>query len=227
MKKYKTVLIDLDDTLFDFGQDQKVAFKEAMRQIGQDCTEEMYETYCKINLELWEMLNVGKIELKVLLTKRFDLFFEKYGIKQKAKEFDEILTTSFQKTGTPIKGAREALEYLSGKYELVVTSNGPKNQQYHRLGNADFLKYFSQIFISEEVGFNKPNKEFFDIVFQKIETKDKSQILIIGDSLSSDIKGGRLVGIDTCWYHTKKEENQIDHEPTFTIQNWQEIKQIL
>lgn len=227
MKKYKTILLDLDDTLFDFNQDQRIAFKEAMYRIGQDCTEEMYETYNEINLALWEMLNVGKMELKDLLTKRFDLFFEKYEIRQNAKEFDEVLTTSFQKTGTPIKGAKEALEYLSAKYELVVTSNGPKAQQYHRLENADFLKYFSQIFISEEVGFNKPNKEFFHIVFQKIENKDKSKILIIGDSLTSDIKGGSLVGIDTCWYHTKKEENKANIKPTFTIQDWQEIKEIL
>lgn len=227
MKKYKTVLIDLDDTLFDFGQDQKVAFKEAMRQIGQDCTEEMYETYCKINLELWEMLNVGKIELKVLLTKRFDLFFEKYGIKQKAKEFNEILTTSFQKTGTPIKGAKEALEYLSGKYELVVTSNGPKNQQYHRLENADFLKYFSSIFISQEIGYNKPDKRFFNIVFENIENKEKSQILIIGDSLSSDMAGGKMAGIDTCWYNPNNKENKSDIKPNYEINTIEEVLEIV
>ena len=227
MAKYKTILFDIDDTLFDFGKDQEIAFKEAMSIIGQQCTEKKYEDYNQINLGMWEKLNEGKIALEELFVKRFEIFFEKYAIKQDAKEFDKILTYAFQKTGTPIEGTKKVLEQLAGKYELAITSNGPKNQQYHRLDNAKFSKYFSNIFISEEVGFNKPDKRFFDIVFANIENKEKSKILIVGDSISSDIIGGKNIGIDTCWYNPKNKENKTDVEPNYTIKNFQELLGII
>ena len=227
MKKYKTLLFDIDDTLFDFGTDQKIAFKNAMKEIGHICTDKMYEDYNEINLGMWEKLNEGKIELNELFIKRFEVFFAKYGIKHDEKEFDQILTKMFQKTGTPIKGVKETLEKLKDKYELVITSNGPKEQQYHRLENADFLKYFSSIFISQEIGYNKPDKRFFNIVFENIENKEKSEILIIGDSLSSDIAGGKITGIDTCWYNPNNKENKSDIKPNYEINTIEELLEIV
>jgi len=227
MKKYKTILFDIDDTLFDFDADQEIAFKNAMKEIGHICTDKMYEDYNIINLGIWEKLNEGKIQLNELFIKRFEIFFDKYGIKQDEKEFNKILTKMFQKTGTPIKGVREVLESLKDKYELVITSNGPKEQQYDRLENADFSKYFSSIFISEEMGYNKPDKRYFEIVFENIENKEKSQILIIGDSISSDITGGKIAGIDTCWYNSKNKENITDIKPTYEIKRIEELLEII
>lgn len=227
MTGYKTILFDIDDTLFDFDIDQKIAFIEAMNVIGYKCTEEMYFNYNLINLEMWEMLNEGKITLQELFIKRFELFFRKYGIKQNEKEFNEILTKLFQKTGTPIKGTKKVLEHLKDEYELVITSNGPKEQQYHRLENAGFSKYFSKVFISEELGCNKPNKEYFDIVFQNINNKEKSSILIVGDSISSDIIGGKNSGIDTCWYNAKNKQNKTNVEPNYEIKDFIELLKII
>ena len=228
MKKYETILFDIDDTLLDFNKDQKIAFKEAMNHIGYKCTDKMYEEYNIINLEMWEMLNNGKITLQEVFVKRFIVFFERYGIKQNAQQFNNILTYSFQKTGTLIKGTKEILEQINEKkYELVITSNGPKDQQYHRLKNAKIHKYFSKIFISEEIGYNKPDKNFFDIVFKNIENKEKSKILIVGDSISSDIKGGNRVGIDTCWYNAKEKENKTDTLPNYTIKDFKDLLKII
>ena len=227
MSGYKTILFDIDDTLFDFDIDQKIAFMEAMNVIGYKCTEEMYFNYNLINLEMWEMLNEGKITLQELFIKRFELFFRKYGIKQNEKEFNEILTKSFQKTGTPIKGTKKVLEHLKDEYELIITSNGPKEQQYHRLENAGFSKYFSKVFISEELGCNKPNKEYFDIVFQNINNKEKSSILIVGDSISSDIIGGKNSGIATCWYNAKDKQNKTNVEPNYEIKDFIELLKII
>lgn len=227
MSKYKTILFDIDDTLFDFDKDQKIAFKEAIKAIGYNCTEKMYEDYNIINLDMWEKLNEGKITLEELFIKRFEIFFAEYGIEYNEYEFNKILTQMFPKTGTPIKGVKEVLEKLNGRYELVIASNGPKDQQYHRLENADFLKYFSKIFISEEIGYNKPDKKYFDIVFQNIDNKEKSKILIVGDSISSDIIGGKNSGIDTCWYNAEEKENKTTIKPNYEIKNWKELLKII
>lgn len=227
MVKYKTILFDVDNTLFDFNKDQETAFKEAMDKIGYPYTEEMYENYNQINMGMWEMLNRGEMTAEELSVKRFEEFFEKYHIKQDAQIFSSLLTEAFQKTGTPIKGSREMLEQLKDKCELVIISNGFKRQQYHRLDNARFSNYFTRIFLSEEVGYNKPDKNFFDIVLQNIENKQKSKILVVGDSITADIVGGKNSGIDTCWYNPKNKENKTDVKPNYEIKDFQELLKII
>ncbi len=227
MVKYKTLLFDVDNTLFDFDKDQETAFREAMDRIEHPCTEEMYKDYNQINMGMWEMLNRGEITAEELSVKRFEVFFEKYHIKQDARIFSSLLTEAFRKTGTPIKGSREILEQLRNNYELVVISNGFKRQQYHRLDNAKFSNYFSKIFLSEEIGYNKPDKNFFDIVLKNIENKEKSKILIIGDSISADIVGGKNAGIDTCWYNPKNKENKTNVKPNYEIKDFQELLKII
>lgn len=226
-KKYKTILFDIDDTLIDFDIDQKTAFKEAVKKIGYVCTDKMYEDYNKINLSMWEELNLGKMTLNEVFVNRFSVFFKKYGIKYDELEFNKILTDMFQKTGTLIKGVKETLDKLVNNYELAVISNGPKDQQYHRLKNADISKYFSKFFISEEIGYNKPDKRFFDIVFKNIDNKEKSKILIVGDSITSDIIGGKQVGVDTCLYNIRNKENKTNIKPEYEIENFEELLQIL
>ncbi len=226
-KKYKTILFDIDDTLIDFDIDQKTAFKEAVKKIGYVCNDKMYEDYNKINLSMWEELNLGKMTLNEVFVNRFSVFFKKYGIKYDELEFNKILTDMFQKTGTLIKGVKETLDKLVNNYELAVISNGPKDQQYHRLKNANISKYFSEFFISEEIGYNKPDKRFFDIVFKNIDNKEKSKILIVGDSITSDIIGGKQVGVDTCLYNIRNKENKTNIKPEYEIENFEELLQIL
>lgn len=226
-KKYKAILFDIDDTLLDFDIDQKTAFKEAVKEIGYVCTDKMYEDYNEINLSMWEELNQGKMTLEEVFVKRFKVFFNKYGMKYNELEFNKVLTDMFQKTGTPIKGVKGTLSKLVNKYELAVISNGPKDQQYHRLGNANISKYFSKFFISEEMGYNKPDKRYFDIVFKNIENKEKSKILIVGDSITSDIIGGKQVGVDTCLYNIRNKENKTNIKPEYEIKNFEELLEIV
>lgn len=227
MKKYNTILFDIDDTLFDFGKDQEIAFKKAMKELGHICSHEMYQNYDKINRTMWDLLAKGEIKLEELYLKRFEQFFKQYGIKEEPQKLNQLLDKTFQLTGTPIEGATQVLQEVHGKYELAITSNGPKMQQYHRLKNAGYGKYFTKVFISEEIGFHKPEKEFFDIVFENIKTKDKSQILIVGDSLVSDIKGGKEAGIDTCWFHSSCQEIKTEIIPTYEITKLEQVIKIL
>jgi len=119
------------------------------------------------------------------------------------------------------------LEKLKIRYKLGIITNGPKSQQYMRLRNTGIYGYFSYVFISEEVGYNKPDINFFEYVLKKIEEKDKSKILIIGDSLTSDIQGGRNCEIDTCWYNRKLQNDNFFIKPNYEIKNLKELLEIL
>ena len=213
--------------ILDIISEEKMNNQKKYKTIGYVCTDKMYEDYNKINLSMWEELNLGKMTLNEVFVNRFSVFFKKYGIKYDELEFNKILTDMFQKTGTLIKGVKETLDKLVNNYELAVISNGPKDQQYHRLKNADISKYFSKFFISEEIGYNKPDKRFFDIVFKNIDNKEKSKILIVGDSITSDIIGGKQVGVDTCLYNIRNKENKTNIKPEYEIENFEELLQIL
>ena len=223
-KKYSTILFDLDDTLLDFYIDQEIAFKAAIKIINEVYTEKLYNDYVIINNQMWKLLEEGKITVPELLVKRFEILFEKYNIKEEAVDFEKKLTLEFQKTGTTITGVKELLDNLKDKYELVIASNGPKSQQYNRLENSGIKKYFSKIFISEEVGYNKPDIRYFNKVLDELDNKDKAKIIIIGDSIVSDVKGGNEFGIDTCWYNKNSCENITGIKPTYEITNIKEIK---
>lgn len=227
MPNYNTILFDIDDTLFDFEIDQRKAFKEAMRKIGYESNDEMYEEYNTLNLSLWEELNQGKLSIDELLEKRFRIFFDRNRIDIEPRVMNKELSRAFQKTGTPINGTKETLEKLKDQYELAITSNGLKNQQYDRLENAGFSKYFSKIFLSEEIGYNKPDTRYFEVVLNNIENKDKSKILIVGDSILSDINGGYKAGLHTCWYNAKNKENNTNIKPDYEIRNFNELLNIV
>ena len=227
MKKYKVILFDVDNTLFDFDKDQYVAYFNAMKECGINCTEDMYNDYYQINRGLWHKLDDGMISLDSLLVERHRLFFNKYNIDIDAFSFDRLLTLKFRDTGTLIPGVKEVLDTLYGDYELIIVSNSPMEQQYHRLRNADILYYFSKIFLSEEVGYSKPDIRFFEAVFNSIKNIDKSEILIIGDSISSDILGGINAGIDTCWYNPKRKVKRLNIEPNYEITDYKELSMIL
>ena len=118
-------------------------------------------------------------------------------------------------------------EQLYGNYELIIASNGPCSEQKPRLDNANLSKYFSGFFISEEMGVNKPDSRFFEIILKKIKNKDKSSILMIGDDLTTDIQGAIDAGIDSCWFNSKNRENTLGINPTFTIKSFEEISKYL
>ena len=126
-----------------------------------------------------------------------------------------------------MSGASELIKQLYGKYELIIASNGPGNEQRPRLENAHLSEYFSNFFISGEIGANKPDLKFFDCIFSEIKNKDKSSILMIGDDLKSDIQGAVNAGIDSCWFNWKEKENTPGIQPTYTIKSLKEIYKCL
>lgn len=228
MIKYELLLFDLDDTLMDFSKDEKVAFRYAFENIGKKYTDDVLEEYKKINDIVWRELEIGELKtVKDLYEKRCKMFFEIYNINATTDSFNKLLDEGFQKSGTLFSNVEHVLKKLKQRYKLGIITNGPKSQQYMRLKNTGIYEYFSYIFISEEVGYNKPDIKFFEYVLRKIEENDKSKILIIGDSLTSDIQGGNNCDLDTCWYNRKLQNNNLSIKPDYEIKNLEELLEIL
>ncbi|MBR5515703.1 MAG: YjjG family noncanonical pyrimidine nucleotidase [Clostridia bacterium] len=223
--KYSTILFDSDDTLLDFHASERKAIFEAFEQAKLYFDQEMLAVYSDINKSLWRALERAELTTDELLVERFRRFFEKYGYKKDPKEMNDLYFHCLADTDFVIDGAVEVLENLKDKYELNIITNGVGFIQSSRLEKSDIRKYFKRIFISGEIGANKPSKVFFDHVLAAVEEKDRSKILVIGDSLTSDIKGAANCGLDSIYIG---DESKItDIKPTYTVSKISEILNII
>lgn len=229
-KTYKVLFFDLDGTLLDFNASEREALSHLLADKRIEATEEAFRCYHQINDSMWKMLERGEITRERLQTERFERFFETLG--RQNLDGDEAFRYRgyLSQSAILIKGARELLEELSKQYPLYLVSNGNTDVQYGRLKKSGFQGFFQGIFLSQEVGYTKPDKRFFDACMDKITGITAKEILLIGDSVSSDMKGGLLSGIDTCWYHPEGTPDMPSGEEipvTYEIRNLEELYTIL
>lgn len=223
----RNVLFDLDDTLFDFHKAEKIALTKTLVHFGIDPTEETLALYSTINAAHWKRLELGEISREEVKVGRYRELFETIGV-----ECDPVKATAYYESMLAIghyfmPGAPELLEELYRKYRLYIVSNGTAKVQEGRIGSSGIAKYMDGIFISQILGANKPDKQFFDICFAEIPDFSLSETVIIGDSLSSDIKGGINAGITTVWFNPKGIENDSDVKPDYTIKELSEVPGLL
>ncbi len=225
----KTILWDFDNTLLNFDVAEKAAIVSTFEKFNLGtCTNQMLKRYEKINKEYWHMIEDKKIDKQTALVKRYEDFFIEYGIDKKiAKNFNDEYTKALGNTIEYVENSFELVSSLKGKYKQYIVSNGAKNVQTVRMKKSNFDKLVDGTFISDIVGAEKPSIEFFNHVFDKIKVTDKSEVIIIGDSLSSDIKGGNNAGIKTCWYNPKKKGIPSGYLIDYNIQSLNEILSIL
>ena len=219
----RNVLFDLDDTLFDFHKAEKIALTKTLVHFGIDPTEETLALYSTINATHWKRLELGEISREEVKVGRYRELFKTIGV-----ECDPVKATAYYESMLAIghyfmPGAPELLEELYRKYRLYIVSNGTAKVQEGRIGSSGIAKYMDGIFISQILGANKPDKQFFDICFAEIPDFSLSETVIIGDSLSSDIKGGINAGITTVWFNPKGIENDSDIKPDYTIKELSEV----
>ena len=197
--KYEFLLLDLDDTILDFHKAEYIALGKTLESFGLSPTQEVRARYSQINKAHWERLERKELTREQVLVGRFDVLFSEYGISVDpqvcARRYEENLSVGHYF----LPGAPEALEKLAKKYRLYMVSNGTARVQIGRLESAKISHFFREIFISQQVGVNKPDKEFFTRCFAKIPDFDPQKAIIVGDSLTSDIQGGINAGIATCW----------------------------
>jgi 2-haloacid dehalogenase len=196
-----TVLLDLDDTILDFHASERVAISQTLGEMGIEPTEGTLARYSEINAAQWRLLERGEMTRDQILTRRFQLLFDELGVGCDARQARTLYEGHLSEGHVFIPGAEQLLEELSPRYALYLVSNGTATVQQRRLTSAGIVPYFRALFISEQVGYVKPQKEFFDACFAQIGEEKRAESVIVGDSLSSDILGGRNAGIRTIWFN--------------------------
>ena len=196
---FECLLIDLDDTILDFKKAEHIAVKKTLSDFGVEPTDAVCQRYSVINQQHWEAMERKEMTRQQVLEGRFAVLFRELGVAVDAAECSGCYTQNLSVGHYYLPGAREAVEQLSKKYRLYITSNGTAWVQRSRLSSTDLEPFFQDIFISQEIGYNKPAREFFDGCFAQIPNFDPKRTMIVGDSLSSDILGGKNAGIATCW----------------------------
>lgn len=228
---YKYILLDIDDTLLDFGKAEHQAIVETFQKYGIDPSDENIERYSRINLSFWQQFERKEITKDLIWSGRFIQFGKEIGrsiSKDEALEINTYYLSLLGKAAFPIDGAETFLKkLLERNYPLYVITNGNARVQHERLDALGYKKYFKQLFISEEIGYNKPDKEYFSLVMSGIGCTSPRDCVVIGDSLTSDIIGGIDAGMDTCWYNPKGKENRIGVQPTYTVKSYEEVLELL
>ena len=226
IKNIKAVLIDIDDTLLDFNACASVALKECFLQSGIDYKDDYFKVFLQVNESLWSMIERGEITRKQHRERRFNVILEKLNIKYDGAVLEERFRDQLYGVACTVDGANEILEYLSKKYALYAASNA-YTRQIERIKIAGIDKYFKNVFLSEQLGATKPSKEYFDRCFSLMDGILPSQTVMIGDSLTADIDGGKNYGLKTIWFNGKNKLGDETIKPDYTIKSLIEIKNIL
>lgn len=216
----KAIFFDIDNTLLDFDEYVKFALREGFKEFGYPkYKEEMFETFTSINGGLWRDLEKGLLTFEELKKIRFQKVFAGLGFEGDGPAFEDYFRKKLWNHAVFEEGAEDLIKYLYPKYDLYSASNGPYEQQIHRMEIVGLDKFFKDNFISEDIGSQKPSEDFFKEAFRRISKREGKELLpeeaaIVGDSLTSDMTGGKKFGMKTCFYNKKNieitEKTEID-----------------
>jgi len=224
---FEFLFLDLDDTILDFQKAEHVALSKTLREFGLEPTETVLSRYSKINKAHWEALERKEMTRAEVLLGRFQVLFQEFDLsvdpEQAARSYEHNLGIGHWF----MPGAEEAVERLSKKYKLYLTSNGTASVQKGRMTSANLYRFFEKVFVSQEIGANKPSPEYFERAFAQIPGFDKSKAIIVGDSLTSDILGGQNAGIATCWVNPHHKEGRADIRVDYEIEALSQLESLL
>ncbi len=220
------LFLDLDDTILDFHKAERIALSKTIREFGLEPTDEVLTRYHHINKWHWEQLELGKMPREQVLTGRFAQLFRELGLEvevqacQNAYEYNLSIGHYF------LPGAEEAVMALHQKYRLFLASNGTASVQKGRMTSANLYRWFEKVFVSQAIGYNKPSKEYFDACFAQIPGFDVSKALMVGDSLTSDIRGGKNAGMKTVWVNPSHADCG-GIRPDYEIESLSQLEELL
>lgn len=218
------ILLDLDNTIFDFDKAEAIALKKTLEYFGVEPSDEIAGKYHVINDKYWKMLENHQVTRDELRVQRFEEFFREIGLEVPGSMGTQVYEPLLGTGHYYVEHAEELLDKLVGKYDLYIASNGTSKTQWGRIGSAGLEKICKGIYISEDMGVNKPEKGFFDYIFNK-ENLKRDEVVIVGDSLSSDMQGGINAGIKTIWYNPRNKVT--DKAVDYVISDLLEIPEIL
>lgn len=225
--KYKHLLFDADDTLFDFSLGEKETFKKLGQKYGFEVSSSLMEDYHKINKACWNDYEKGNLSQDKLRILRFENFIKYFNFNYDPVEMEKDFTEILSNQAHVIKDTHYVLSSLKNKgFNIEMITNGLIESQYGRLKATDTEKYFSNIFISGEMGCQKPDEKYFSIVLNTIKA-NKEECLVIGDRLESDILGAMKSNIDCVWLNLKSSQLPLEYKPTYIITELAALMDIL
>ena len=224
---YSWILFDLDNTLLDFNLAAQYALKKTFLQYEIPFTEQFTQKYIGINKQVWTEFENGTLSAVQLRSERFKRFFNTIKHYHDPHEAGKYYLTHLAETTFVIDNAKSLLEELLPQKKLAIVTNGLKEVQRLRIQKAGLTPYFQTIVVSDEIGVSKPHEAFFDHVFEQMGYPDKKEVLMVGDSISSDIRGGNQYGIDTCWYNPESLHNNSKFQATFEIAELSILKEFI
>ena len=224
----KYILLDVDDTILDFRKSQDEAIKYMLDYFGVFVDDKMPEVYHECNAKCWRAYERGEISQAEIFPMRFKLLFDHYSIDTVPyMDAEHVYHPKLDTLAYPREGAMDFLREISTRYKIYIITNGAAKTQDMRLSSSGIDKIVDGIYISERVGYSKPNVKFFQALKDSVEGFDEREAVVIGDSLTSDIRGGNNVGIRTIWYNPKGVENTTDVRPDYIVSTYREILDIL
>lgn len=225
--KYKWLLLDADNTLFDYDRAEAAALQKAFEQFGYEFQPKYTLAYRRINHKIWLEFEQGKIAQDRLRTRRFELLFEAMHIESDYVKFSARYIQNLAEGSYLIQGAEKVVKSLVGQVGLVLITNGLKEVQRSRLAKSAIGDCFSDVVISDEIGAAKPDRRIFRVAFERMGYPEKKDVLIVGDSLTSDIRGGNEYGIDACWFNPAQMVCDQDVEIQYEIRHLDELLAIV
>lgn len=221
--KYDWLLFDADHTLLDFDKSAEESLHLTLDEFGFAVKDHAFQIYREINGRCWREFEEGRITRDQLIRKRFELFFERYGINHDPLQFHHAYLSKLPLKPYLLDGARDLLDSLSERCSLGLITNGLKEVQRPRLNSARLEHYFRVIAISGEIGYAKPDHAYFHHVHVEMGQPARDRVLVIGDNLHSDIKGGVDFGFHTCWFNPGRELVNSSINPHFQISRLEEV----
>ncbi len=225
--RYSWILFDADGTLFDYDAAEAAALAASFARIGHGFVPEDLEIYREINGGLWRDLENGATTQQHLRVERFARLFEAIGVDGDPASFSNDYTFNLAMQTGLIEGAETTVAALARNARLMLITNGLAEVQRPRFAASSIRRHFDGLVISEEVGAAKPDPRIFDAAFARMDHPRKSEVLMVGDSLTSDIRGGADYGLDTCWFNSGRRLPEDDVEPTYEVQRLEELRGIL
>ncbi len=208
--------MDADETIFDFKKAEKRSFQKSLEDFGYVYTDEKLRLYSEINLSCWKALERGELSRERLTSLRFERFFEAAGEKvPDCERFHDSYIHHLAESSYLLDGAYEFLEKLHRYVKIYIATNGLTIAQTGRFSRSTIKPFIDGLFISEEIGYQKPTREYFDYIFRALQVEDRSRVIMLGDSLTSDMQGGRNAKITTCRYlgdHPHEDSDLVDYE---------------
>lgn len=226
--RYDVILWDADDTLLDFQRSEASALERAFAEFDLPLTEEIRRGYLEINHGLWKALERGEVTKQQVLDQRFQRTFHLFGLNAPHDgSFERTYQRMLGEGAFLLPDAESVLRALSGRCRQAIVTNGVTATQRNRLRLCGLDRIMDDVFISEQLGAAKPQRAFFDAVFDRLGRPPRERVLIVGDSLTSDMHGGEVAGIDRCWFNPHGVENTSGVEVTWEIRRLPELLAIV